>query len=1186
MPRRIVALLFTLFVLALGTELRAQTLATLPDLGLMEAHGTVSTVVVQPDGKVLIAGGFEMVNGVPRSGLVRLNADGTLDDTWNPAPNFGVTAIAVDGSVVYVGGSFTSIGGAARNRLAALDIVTGNATAWNPDADGSVSTIAVAGGTVYVGGGFHEVGGQSRNRIAALDPTTGNATAWNPNASGPFFGGSNLVRAIVVSGSTVYVGGAFNAIGGQARSRIAALDAATGNATAWNPNATGGSGSNAVEALVLAGSTLYVAGSFAAIGGQSRANLAALDVTTGNATAWNPSPTPASQTVAALARAGGVVYVGGQFTAVGGQARSFVAALDETTGAATAWNPAADGDVRALAVAAGTVHVGGSFGTIGGGTGLLFARLDAGTGAHVTGFRPAAGYASSVRRLARRGDGKIVVTGDFRMAGKAGAPRFGILRLDADGSLDPDWNPVPNHQVDDVAVSGTTTFVGGRFTAIGGVVRNRVAALDDDGNVTPFVASSSQPVPTIALDGATLYASGTFDVGGSERNLVALDATTGTPTAWTPEIDANASELAVANGRVYAAGAFIAGEAVRLGLAAFDQSTGALTDWNPGADGPVNDIEIANGVVYVAGDFTTAGGAARNRVAALDPVTGAATAWNPDADGAVIDLAVDGGTVYAGGSFTAIGGQPRAGAAALDALTGAATTWDPALSGRHWFNDLAAQALLPAAGGVHVGGFFARALGAERAALAAVTGSTGGGLAAGTSVGRLDFLPRDLATTSPALTVTFRNFGAVPLALGVIGVTGDFAAAADCGATLAAGASCTVDVTFTPTAAGFRTGTLTIGSDAPNAPHEVALGGFGIDAGLCCELSVDGCGVETSTTTSATSHTTSFRIDLPPPTPTATGPSVLVGAVLAGRQESRTTTIAIGPGTILVGVDQQLTCFIPSGTRNLNENVHTETFILEYYQPTEVPPLDPFLCYKTAAAKAPKGTAPFPKFAPTSLSAVDALASRQLDLKKPLVVCNPADRNGADPTAPTHPAHLEGYAAKLTKTSPPQAKPAKTVLGITNPIGALQLEVKGPDRLLVPSAQALGSGGVPPLGATTVDHFACFKAKVAKAKKGEPPFPVFTKTSVTVTDEFGGPLVFDLKKPTRLCLPADANAEAPGAENHPDRLVCYAAKLAKQTPAQPKYVAQVVSTANRFGAEVVRAKKVDELCLPSVALAP
>jgi len=373
------------------------------------------------------------------------------------------------------------------------------------------------------------------------------------------------------------------------------------------------------------------------------------------------------------------------------------------------------------------------------------------------------------------------------------------------------------------------------------------------------------------------------------------------------------------------------------------------------------------------------------------------------------------------------------------------------------------------------------------------------------------------------------------------------------------------------------------------SPHVASLDGLATEVGqFCCQLSVEGCASTVHRTTSATRSTAVIPVDLPAGSPTATGPSIDVGDFLGGAARSVNLSTTFGPATILVGEEQGQTCFVSPGHVNVNEHTHTTTFVYDLFQPTEAaPPLDHFVCYKAAAAKAPKGAAPFPKFAPTSVTAVDALSStdpndqHRLDLKKPLVVCNPVDKNGEDPTAPTHAAHLEGYAVKISKTVPKQPKPVKTVLGVENQVGPLKLRVAAPERLLVPSAKALGSAGAPPLGPTTVDHFKCYKAKVAKAKKGTPPFPTFMKTSVTLTDQFGGPLVYDLKKPTRLCLPANKNDESPAAPTHADQLVCYAAKLAKQKPRQPKFTAQVVSTANQFGPEVLRAKSLVELCVPS-----
>ena len=69
---------------------------------------------------------------------------------------------------------------------------------------------------MYVGGAFTTIGGQSRSRLAALSATTGLATAWDPSAD-------NAVLTMVASCLTLHVGGYFKSIGGQDRQGIAAV---------------------------------------------------------------------------------------------------------------------------------------------------------------------------------------------------------------------------------------------------------------------------------------------------------------------------------------------------------------------------------------------------------------------------------------------------------------------------------------------------------------------------------------------------------------------------------------------------------------------------------------------------------------------------------------------------------------------------------------------------------------------------------------------------------------------------------------------------------------------------------------------------------------------------------------------------------------------------------------------------
>ncbi|HXF58490.1 MAG TPA: T9SS type A sorting domain-containing protein, partial [Candidatus Saccharimonadales bacterium] len=233
----------------------------------------------------------------------------------------------------------------------------------NPTADNLVNTVAVNGSTVYVGGSFGHAGGQTRAGIAALDATTGLATAWNPTAVHATF--VPQVNTIVVNGGLVYAGGPFQGIGGQTRAGIAALDPTTGLATSWDP----GGLNSVVEEILPVGGTVYVGGSFGTtMGGQIRNGIAAVDATTGLATAWDPE---CDGFVYSLGIDGSTVYAGGIFTSIGGQSRNALAALDASTGLADSWNPQAGGPqfsgiVLDLELAGSNVYAGGYFKTMGG----------------------------------------------------------------------------------------------------------------------------------------------------------------------------------------------------------------------------------------------------------------------------------------------------------------------------------------------------------------------------------------------------------------------------------------------------------------------------------------------------------------------------------------------------------------------------------------------------------------------------------------------------------------------------------------------------------------------------------------------------------------------------------------------------------------------------------------------------
>jgi uncharacterized protein DUF4082/Big-like domain-containing protein/centrosomal CEP192-like protein/carboxypeptidase family protein/ASPM-SPD-2-Hydin domain-containing protein len=108
---------------------------------------------------------------------------------------------------------------------------------------------------------------------------------------------------------------------------------------------------------------------------------------------------------------------------------------------------------------------------------------------------------------------------------------------------------------------------------------------------------------------------------------------------------------------------------------------------------------------------------------------------------------------------------------------------------------------------------------------------TGTGPSASLSPTSLAFGTQTLNTTSTARSITLRNGGNVSMSISSITITGtnggDFARTTTCGTTLAAGASCTISVTFRPTATGDRTASVSVTDNAPGSPHTAPLTGAG-----------------------------------------------------------------------------------------------------------------------------------------------------------------------------------------------------------------------------------------------------------------------------------------------------------------------------------------------------------------------
>ncbi|MGQ4516335.1 choice-of-anchor D domain-containing protein [Streptomyces sp. DW26H14] len=132
----------------------------------------------------------------------------------------------------------------------------------------------------------------------------------------------------------------------------------------------------------------------------------------------------------------------------------------------------------------------------------------------------------------------------------------------------------------------------------------------------------------------------------------------------------------------------------------------------------------------------------------------------------------------------------------------------------------------PTAAGARTGSLTVKAGGVTDTVTLSGTGTAPGPVLSA-DPGSLNFAGTVVGQSAAAQTVKFTNSGTTAATVSGVTVSGDYAQTNNC-STIAVGASCTATVTFKPTAAGSRTGTLTVKSNANNSPATVSLTGSGI----------------------------------------------------------------------------------------------------------------------------------------------------------------------------------------------------------------------------------------------------------------------------------------------------------------------------------------------------------------------
>ena len=531
------------------------------------ADGPIATVVLQPDGRILFGGTFTQVNGVTHVNIVRLNADGSLDTGFIAAPGIdgSVNTIALDfvGRIL-LGGTFTQVNRVPRAQLARLEANGELDYRFTTPSGTEVRTLVVqSDGQILVGRFSGTVNGVAVSPLIRLlydgSPTSFNVTSVKTG---------HTDRIAVQENGDILFAGSFPGYGED-------YSVLRVNSSGVLDTGFTAKFSDAVNAIVpVSGNKILVGGDFTLTGGTPSGKhdrIVRLSGVNGNIDAGFGATTDDS-VATVIELPDHRIYVGGRFGKVNGRTSNSLARLsadgtiDGSFQADVASGP--NSTVRTLALQADRkVLLGGEFSQVQGVDRSALARLNADASLD-TGFTASAdGYPDY---LLVQPDGRIVLCGVFSNVN--GVARYGMARLNADGTLDVGFSPNINEHL---AANARTLalqadgkiLVGGEFEQVNGIPHSGLARLNADGTLdasfTAGVAGGPFGIFTVHClvvqdDGKVLVGGRFTRVNGATQNYLArLNANGSLDTSFTAGTDSEVFTIAVrADGKLLVGGTF------------------------------------------------------------------------------------------------------------------------------------------------------------------------------------------------------------------------------------------------------------------------------------------------------------------------------------------------------------------------------------------------------------------------------------------------------------------------------------------------------------------------------------------------------------------------------------------------------------------------------------------------------
>jgi uncharacterized delta-60 repeat protein len=704
------------------------------------ANGTIITMVRQPDGKILIGGSFTIYNGIDRNCIARLNADGSLDSTFNPSLGADVDVYSIalqpDGKLI-IGGFFTSYNGIGRNYIARLNADGSLDASFNPGTGANDWVLSLAlqpDGKLLIVGYFTSFNGVLRNRIARLNVDGSLDPTFNPGT-----GANNWVWSLALQpDGKVIIGGQFTSFSSISRNHIARLNSDGSLDLSFNP----GTGANDVvySLFLQPDNKVLIGGDFTSYNNLTRNRVARLNSNGSLDLSFNPGSGVNNTVFSFALLPNGKLLIGGSFTIYNGTALQNIARLNANgsldgsfnLGSGVLGSPASISSI--LIQPNGKMLIAGGFSIDNGAVRNRIACLSINGSLDIS-FNPSIGANNWVSCLALQSDGKVIIGGDF--ISYDNTVRNRIARLNDNGSLDTTFNPGigANAIIETIILQADgKILIGGEFTNYNGVTQNRIARLNPNGSLdSTFMPGSGADgrVRVIALqsDGRIIVA-GDFSIFGGlfKRKITRLNSNGSMDVTFNSSIGIDGGlnnfiyALAVqTDGKILIGGDFTSFIFNFRNHIARLNSDGSLDmSFNPGtgANGWVYSLYLQpDGKVLIGGEFTSYNGTVRNRIARLNTDGSLDSTFNPGAGSnyRVSSVVIQPeGHIITAGNFTSYNNVSRNYITRLNVDGSLDSTFNPG-QGPNW--SVQSVALQPD-GKVIIGGFFTSYNGIYRPSIA------------------------------------------------------------------------------------------------------------------------------------------------------------------------------------------------------------------------------------------------------------------------------------------------------------------------------------------------------------------------------------------------------------------------------------------------------------------------------------